>query len=172
MILVTGFGPFGRVIDNPSARAALEVHGRRVAGETVIGRVLPVSYARASAEVSEVVAASGPVRLVVGLGVATNRGDVEVERTGRRTCDPARPDVDGVGVDDLGGPELVPATIDVEALARALKARISDDAGGYVCNAWLFRVAQALPDVPVGFVHIPAAGIATDRLLAGLRALL
>jgi pyrrolidone-carboxylate peptidase len=59
----------------------------------------------------------------------------------------------------------------VDRLARALGAVLSDDAGRYVCNAWLHRVASAL-DVPVGFVHVPAEGIAAERLLDGISALI
>jgi pyrrolidone-carboxylate peptidase len=59
----------------------------------------------------------------------------------------------------------------VTRLAEALGATCSDDAGGYVCNAWLHRVASTLA-VPVGFVHVPAEGLPPDRLLHGLSALL
>ena len=46
---------------------------------------------------------------------------------------------------------------------------MSEDAGGYVCNGWLYRVGRALPDTPVCFVHIPPTGLAPERLLEGLR---
>jgi hypothetical protein len=65
----------------------------------------------------------------------------------------------------------VDATIDVHRLALALGANVSDDAGRYVCNAWLYRVARGFP-APVGFVHVPPSGLDPAILLAGLRALL
>jgi pyrrolidone-carboxylate peptidase len=66
------------------------------------------------------------------------------------------------------GPAEVRATLDVEALAEALGAGVSDDAGAYVCNAWLYAVTRGLPGVPVGFVHVPDQGMPEDQLLAGL----
>lgn len=168
MILVSGFGPFPGVPDNPTAALARAIDGRRVAGETVVGIVLPVSYARGPAEVIRHAQLLGP-RLVVGLGVASQRAKPCVERTGRRAANPERPDVDGVALDRCGdGPEIVRATADVARLAKALKAEISDDAGGYVCNAWLWTVVQALPGTPVAFVHVPPAGLPVDRLLGAL----
>ena len=76
------------VDDNPSGALAKLVDGRRVAGETVVGAVLPVSYARGPDEALRRAALLRP-KLVVGLGVATKRGKVTVEKLGRRRCDPA-----------------------------------------------------------------------------------
>ena len=166
MILVTGFGPFGGVTDNPSARVVRLVHGRMVGGETVVGRVIPVSYARAPAETLACARTIRP-RLVLGIGVATARSRVEVERRAVAGGDGRTPDVDGVVAPWADGP-VVAATIDASALALALGAHVSDDAGRYVCNAWLHVVASAL-DVPVGFVHVPSEGLDPERLIAALR---
>ena len=168
-MLVTGFGSFPGVPENPTERLARAVDGARVAGATVIGRVLPVSYARGP-DLAIALAREHGVALVVGTGVAVSRPEVSVERVGRRVVEGAC-DVDGATICGLSDAELVPATLDVERLARALGAVLSDDAGRYVCNAWLHRVASAL-DVPVGFVHVPAEGIAAERLLDGISALL
>lgn len=172
MVLVTGFGPFLDVSDNPSAKLAREIDGRRVAGETIVSHVLPVSFDRGPDEVLRLMRVLGEPKLVLGLGVARSRPRVNVERVGRRACVPT-PDVDGVVLEHLGdGPDEVRATIDVQKLAKALKADLSDDAGGYVCNAWLYRVTRGLPGVPVGFVHVPPSGLEPARLLAGIAALL
>lgn len=164
MILLTGFGPFLDVADNPAARVVRALDGRRLAGETVIGRVLPVSYRRGPAETVAVARRLEP-RLVLGLGVARSRGRVTVERVGRPDVG-AAPDVDGERPARLGA-GLVRATVDVDRLAAALGAEVSDDAGDYVCNAWLYRVASTL-DVPVGFVHVPVRGLDPDRLARAL----
>ncbi len=165
MILVTGFGPFGDVVDNPAARLARAVHGQRAGGHTVVGLVIPVSYARGPSETIAVARALRPT-LVLGIGVAVGRPGPEVERIGRRVADPSRADVDGVCLAQVADAD-VRATIDARHLARALGARVSDDAGAYVCNAWLARVAGALP-VPVGFLHVPSDGVAARRLLDAL----
>lgn len=168
MVLVTGFGPFGHLADNPSAALARAVNGRRVRGHTVIGRVLPVSYARGPAHTLELARWLKPA-LILGTGVAAQRSEPAVEEVGDARLDPANTDVDGVSLDRLEGPDSVAATVDVAALAGAIEAPRSRDAGGYVCNAWLYRVASQAK-VPVGFVHIPLAGLAPERLLAGIAA--
>ena len=168
-VLVTGFGAFPGVPENPTAALARAVDGARVGPATVIGRVLPVSYARGP-DAAIAAARDERVSLVIGLGVATQRPGVCVERRGLRVAE-GRPDVDGATACGLEGPDEVPSTVDVERLARALGATVSDDAGGYVCNAWLYRVAHAL-QVPVAFVHVPAAGLPAERLLAAVADLL
>jgi pyroglutamyl-peptidase len=191
VLLVTGFGPFLEVTDNPSAALARGVDGavipslssallrttgaprglRGAAGGPVrvVGQVLPVSFARAPDLVVQAARALDAVA-VLGFGVAVTRPLPCVERVARVSCVP-RPDVDGVVLErlaPLGALEAVPTTIDAAALADALGAELSDDAGGYVCNAWLYRVAQALPDRGVGFVHVPVTGLDPARLLAAL----
>jgi pyroglutamyl-peptidase len=42
-VLVTGFGPYGDQTNNPSQLLARALNGRRFAGESVTGVVLPVA---------------------------------------------------------------------------------------------------------------------------------
>ena len=167
-VLVTGFGPFPGVDDNPTSVLARAVSGATVAGHIVHGVVLPVRYDEAPARTIALARELGAV-LVVGTGVAVRRERVTVERVGRAAV--GRPDVAGWTPASLDGPPLVPSTLDVATLCAALDADPSDDAGSYVCNAWLHGVAQGL-EVPVGFVHVPPTGLPAARLLAGLEALL
>jgi pyroglutamyl-peptidase len=167
VIFVTGFGPFGDVSDNPAARVARACHGCRIAGQTVIGRVIPVSFVRGPAETIAVARALQP-RLVVGVGVAIERPVVTVEQRAQAHGQ-RRVDVDGaIEHFDACQPNAVSATLDVERLAAELGAEISTDAGTYVCNSWLYRVTLALPDIPVGFVHVPCSGLDLERLLRAL----
>lgn len=173
-VLVTGFGPFHSVSDNPAARLARAVHDPD-ADPPIHGLVIPVSYQRGPDEAVQAARRLG-VGLVIGVGVATGRDQVCVERVGRLLLDPGAPDVDQVHRDRVedaaDAPELVRASLPVEAFAAAMGAQVSEDAGRYVCNAWLYRVARALPDLPVGFVHVPAEGMDPGRLRAGIAALL
>lgn len=168
-VLVTGFGPFPGVPENPSGRVARAVHGARVGGVDVTGIELPVDYdegpRRAVAAAREIGAS-----LVLGLGVATGRAGLWVEREAHLVADGAA-DVAGATRTGLRGAPVVRASLDPDRLARALGARLSDDAGQYVCNAWLYQVASSL-EVPVGFLHVPLEGVAPHTLLGGLRALL
>ena len=163
-VLVTGFGPFRDVVDNPSGRLAEAVDGSRRAGLEVIGRVLPVSFARGPAAAIALAREHG-VDAVVGLGVAVRRSAVDIECQAHRRTDGV--DMDGVEAPALSGPECVGSTWSPQSWAEALSCTISEDAGSYVCNAWLYQVALAL-DCPVVFIHIPPAGLSPERFLKGL----
>ncbi len=167
-VLVTGFGSFPGVSTNPTERVAQAVDGQTVGGVRIIGRVLPVSFERGPSRAIALANELAP-RLVLGLGVA-GRPTICVERRGVRWAWSPTVDVDGGHECLLEGPDEIEATLDTQRLAEALEATLSDDAGDYVCNAWLYRVAQAL-DVPVGFVHVPPSGISVERLLSGIAAL-
>lgn len=167
MILVTGFGPFREVLDNPSGALAEAVDGAVVRGRQVRGLRLPVSYERACSLTRE--AAAG-AELVVGLGVATTREGVQVECLATNRCEGE--DIDGACPERLGEVPSREVRLEVERLARALGGTLSSDAGSYVCNAWLYTALRDL-DVPVVFVHIAdAEALPPEVLLNGLEALL
>lgn len=170
MILVTGFGPFLDIRRNPSGDLAQRVDGLRLRGETVLGELLPVSYVRSTATTVALARKHRP-RLVLGIGVAAARAEPWVEARGVPVSE-STPDIDGDrGLSILRGVSEQHATLDVEGLAAALGCGVSRDAGRYVCNGWLYRVAQDLPDLPVGFLHIPTSGLSPRLLAQGLAAL-
>jgi pyroglutamyl-peptidase len=168
-ILVVGFGPFVGVAENPAAALARAVDGLRGPKLEVVGRELPVSYARApvlTLEWAREVAAD----FVLGIGVANRRKLPQVERIGRRRAGDARADADGERLDVLApdGPDELPCPITIP-VARALQVGVSDDAGAYVCNAWLYRTLRI--GLPAAFLHVPPAGFPKEQLAAGLREL-
>lgn len=164
-LLLTGFGPFRSVDVNPTASLVQALDGRVIAGVRIVGVVLPVSWQRAPDLVLQLVAEHDPIA-VIGFGVATPRSAVMVETQAHRRR--FGPDVDGVhGADRAQGPDLVRATLNPEALAKALGVTTSDDAGSYVCNAWLYEVALRSP-APATFIHVPAQGMDADHLAAAL----
>lgn len=168
-ILVVGFGPFLDVADNPAATLALAIDGleARVPPLRVTGREMPVSYARA-AEQTQRWARELSADFVLGVGVARARRQPLVERIGRRRADPTLADVDGERLERLAadGPDEL-ACDDAARLAAALDVGLSDDAGAYVCNAWLYRTLSA--GTRSAFLHVPPAGFPVARLAAGLR---
>lgn len=165
MILLTGYGPFGEVRDNPSAALVRSVQGMSAGGHRLHALALPVSWRDGPSEVLRVASEQAPA-LIVGFGVATLRTRVEVEAQGTGARE---------GVDVLGqGPppstdEVIPASVDVAALARLLDANLSTDAGRFLCNAWIAQVTPAVA-CPAVFVHLPPDGMAPERLLAALDA--
>jgi pyroglutamyl-peptidase len=172
-VLIHGFGAFLDVVDNPAARLAEAVDGQRVGGARVVGEAMPVSYGRGPAG-SIARAQELGAMLVIGIGVAKGRTQAGVEAWAHNAADPALSDVDGESLTTLNprGPARVACTVSAPRLARAMGGVVSEDAGRYVCNAWLYRVACALGDTtPVAFVHVPPKGLAPSAFLSGVGAL-
>lgn len=162
-VLVTGFSAFPGVPENPSERLAQAVDGAEVGGHPVHGVVLPVSFARAPEHLQALVEALDPI-FVVGTGVAPEGPRVEVHA--RNLAEGL--DVDRRTPDSLGeGPGEVSLSWNAEGLAGVLGARVSRDAGRYVCNAWLYAALTRL-EVPAVFVHVPPEGMPAEVLLRGL----
>ncbi len=162
--LVLGFGPFGEVVDNPAARLARGIDGRSSGGVRFVGREMPTSYRRVVAFTESAIAEFRP-DFVFGIGVARSRAVIEVERVGRNLADPALPDNDGEcrSFHDDGPSERT--CKHAAELAACLGCGVSDDAGRYVCNAWLY-FALARP-VPSYFVHVPDAEPSVDHFFDG-----
>jgi pyroglutamyl-peptidase len=168
IVLVTGFGSFGDVRDNPSGALARALDGSIIAGARVVGEVLDVSYARGLARLRASIQEHRPV-LVLGFGVAMAREGVEVERWGRRQLG-AREDVDGATPPDLGeGPDRVEASVDPAWLAHLLGGSVSEDAGTYLCNAWAWLAPQC-SSAPAAFIHVPPQGIDVSTVQGAIEA--
>jgi pyroglutamyl-peptidase len=150
--LLTGFGPFGAIIDNPSARIVAHFAEAGALGHALTTRVLPVSYDRAAEEVSALLR-EGAFDAALLMGVATRTAVLRLERVARLRGGGHRPDVDGRSPADttlsLGALPTYTATVALEPLAAVLAAadvpaRLSDDAGGYVCNHTYYAALQTL----------------------------
>jgi pyroglutamyl-peptidase len=160
-VLLTGFGPFGNVAENPTERLARHFDGARIGDRLVEGLPLPTSFSRAKVLLRERVTDH---ELVLMLGVAESEKVIRIETVGRN-CDDARiADIDGASpsgrIDE--GPEVLPVSVDTHAILAALQradipARLSDTAGSYVCNHVLYATLATV-DVPrIGFIHVPPA---------------
>jgi pyroglutamyl-peptidase len=170
-VLVTGFGPFLDVDNNPSGLLARQVDGRRVGPWRVVGLELPVSTARAPA-LTLMAAHEHGAAAIVGLGLAQRRDRVCVEAMAWPDLDPSLRDIDGVAGARLPGPASIEARFPCATVAVPLAAVVSRDPGRYVCDAWLYTVCRdGPPGVAVGFVHIPATGLCVERLLLALAVL-
>lgn len=163
-ILLTGFGPFRKVQDNPSARLVQALNGRSCGPARLHGHVLPVTY-EGGPTTAVRLARDLQAAMVIGFGVAVSSAVARVERKAVRRRE---------GLDVTGqcpvleeGPEEIYATADTARLARLLSIKVSEDAGQYVCNAWLYHVTQEL-SCPVCFVHIPPQGLAPERFQLAL----
>ena len=166
-ILVTGFEPFGSDQENASAEAVARLTPESAgSGVEVITTILPVSFARSGPALEAAVAHARP-GAVLAVGEAGGRDAITPELWGVN-CDHARiADNDGAEprnqrIDD--GPDRRPSGLTPESLVAAvqgagLPARLSDDAGRFVCNHIAYLVAELSgPNGPIpgGFVHVPA----------------
>lgn len=153
-VLVTGFGPFGRVEDNPSARLATAA-ATRTGAEAL---VLPTSFARAPAALRD--AARRGFDAMLLLGVAETESELRVETCGHNVVAARIADVDGAqpsGALVPGAAEVLPVTLSPTRLLAALAApaHLSDTAGAYVCNALLFHALHERLAPAIGFLHVP-----------------
>jgi pyroglutamyl-peptidase len=181
-LLVTGFGAFGSVTNNPTEDAARAFDGIRLAdGRPVIGAVLPVSAARAPRALDALLAAHDPIAVVL-TGVDEHAAQLMLETTACNECAFSIPDNDGAlrraeAVIAGAAPALtgtLPLAAIEAALARAgvTHAR-SDDAGRYLCNLVFFHLRATRPGLPAGFVHVPPIETwPLDRTQAALRLVL
>ena len=167
-ILVTGFEPFGGEAVNASWEAARRLDGWREGEWVVDARMLPCAYV---ASVAEFVGAFESLRpdAVIMTGQAARRGVICVERIARNRDGAPASDNRGVSRNGaasvVGAPEMLEATAPVANVARAIRdagfsARISTNAGGYVCNHLYFGALHYLrgasPRTPAVFLHLPA----------------
>jgi pyroglutamyl-peptidase len=151
-VIVTGFEPFGGRAINRSLQV-LERLG------PLFERVrLPVEYARISELIPAVLARRPRALLLLG---EASRANVTLERFARNACNRAHADNAGERRDvvEPGGPAALATTWNIDralAAARtAVDAAISEDAGGYCCNAALYGALRADAGIPIGFVHVP-----------------
>lgn len=165
-ILVTGFGPFGSERVNPSGVIAMRCGGL----------VLPVA-AEEAWELTRAEMSRRRAVAVLALGVAGGRDRVCVEQWAANENAYALADDAGrvlTGVLDTGpaGAAAGLATdFSAAAMARAMRgagipARVSRDAGRYVCNHFYFLLLRRLVGRAV-FVHVPRLPEEAARLGGG-----
>lgn len=152
-LLVTGFGPFLDVEDNPSAILAR--------GSGLPHRTLEVSFQAvdefwASEELSDYDA-------VLMLGVAGKSERMRVETTAQNRIG-ATPDVLGcvhgpAQIDPTGPPQLGATLWHSADVWQEEEWEISVDAGSYLCNYSLYTGLRRRLDLKIGFLHVPPADV-------------
>jgi len=169
-VLVTGFGPFPGQPENITSRLVPDLaawaQGACSAFETKAA-ILPTEWDRAPARLDRLLDTFQP-SVVLLFGVSARARGFEVETVARNAADaaldaagmwPAAPRLDPTGLDQLAA--RLPAARIVAHLRRLrVPARMSRDAGGYLCNASLYHLLNRsiTPTKPrvAGFVHVPA----------------
>lgn len=167
-IVLTGFGPFPGMPENASARLVpklVQLVERRFTAHRVVGRILPTEWVRAPADLEALYARERP-KLALHFGVSERANGFVIETQGKKALR-ALPDASGA-YPPLDSQTSAPTALAVQLPTReiverlqalGIAARLSDDAGAYLCNAVLYRSLElalaAKEPVKVGFVHIP-----------------
>jgi len=168
-ILVTGFGPFPGVENNPTQYLVERLSGASFQGIPVVSKVLDVSFERATEQHKAMISTNWP-SFIVHFGVATGSKVIRVESQGVNSKSSDIPDIDGQQFQSSVVNEAYPLNqilrtqLPIDELVKSLNDRgfsalSSNDAGQYVCNATYFNslahVAESAKKVPCIFIHIP-----------------
>lgn len=164
-ILITGFGRFPGVPVNPSAAlAGMLARSRRLGSVSTELLILPTSWEVARRFTDELEKRAPDIVLMIG--IAARRRHICIERQAVNVTggfpDATRRRPVGRAL-EAGAPHAVSAAASLAPALHALReasvpARISRDAGRYICNALAFpayRWASENDRRVVLFVHIP-----------------
>lgn len=167
-VLLTGFGPFGTVVNNPSQSIVEYFEEAGLPGHVLTTRVFPVSFRQAGEQMASLLQ-NGEFGVALLLGVAQTDPQFRLEQIGRNRCQARIPDRDGWQPEgDLlpSAPEAYSTVCDTASLcdlltAQGFSARLSDSAGGYVCNATYFAALHTVAADSLLtrclFLHLPPA---------------
>ncbi len=174
-VLITGFGPFPRAPFNPSGPVAKALARRRrpaLADLVREAHVFATEYACIDRELPRLFARQPDVVLMFGL--AGRARELRIETRARNGTSVLLPDAGKYrpqrGTIELGAPAARRGPAPFARLAaavrsRAVRIRISRDAGIYLCNYTYWRALGAAPaNRPlVLFVHIPLVPMTARR---------
>jgi pyroglutamyl-peptidase len=171
-VLITGFGPFPGAPFNPSAALAKALARRRrpaLAGIERATHVFATTYASVDRDLPKLLKQKPDIVLM--FGVAGRRRQLCIETRARNAVSLLFPDASGHrpchGVIKLHGPPARTGNAPFARLAGAAgtKARLSRDAGRYLCNYVYWRGLEQVrgPRPLVQFVHIPPLSVKPRR---------
>lgn len=176
-VLLTGFSSFPGVPVNVTCelvpRLAHEAT-RRFPGNAFSFDILPVTWAGGPQSSARLVDENDP-DLIVHFGVSDLAEGFVIETLARNVCRVSH-DASGalpaLELLDANAPVDIETTLPYWDILRRLEdeglpACLSDDAGGYLCNAVLFHsLRRARAGVRAGFVHLPVSFDAPDDPLS------
>jgi pyroglutamyl-peptidase len=184
-ILVTGFGPFPGAPFNPTGPLVKQLARMRrpaLANVTIVPHIFATSYASVDRELPALIAKHKPDALLM-FGLARRTPHLRIETRAHNAL-ALLPDAISFSP---AGPEIAagkPAAMAMPAPARRLlaavrtarvPAKLSRDAGRYLCNYLCWRAAEAarLPGGPrlAAFVHVPKLRPAAMPHIHGKKAL-
>jgi len=173
-VVIAGFGPFHGAPFNPSGRLAIALARRRrpaLAGIDLTSHIFATAYQAVDCDLPKLLARKPDVLLIFGL--AARRPHICIETRARNARSVLFADVSGFcpkyATIESGGPATLTGNAPFPHLLNALRksalpARLSRDAGVYLCNYAYWRALQHSANrTLVQFVHIPSAGAMSPR---------
>ncbi|HSI68348.1 MAG TPA: pyroglutamyl-peptidase I [Planococcus sp. (in: firmicutes)] len=167
-LLLTGFEPFLDYTVNPTMKIIEELDGVLIGGYRVEGKVMPVDFTSSGAKMLGWITELQP-DAVISLGLAAGRFKITPERIAINFKDGPVDNEGNRPVDEpiqkKGEPGYL-STLPIRKMVDRLKAEglpadVSNTAGAYLCNNVMYEslhYANAQkPDMPAGFIHIPAS---------------
>jgi pyroglutamyl-peptidase len=177
-VLITGFGPFPGAPFNPTQALVRRLAARRrpaLADVELVTHVFRTRYAAVDEELPALIADNRPDVLLM-FGLAARTRDLRIETRARNAVSRLVPDAGGRSAKSncirAGQPAALAGRAPFQKLvsvARAARvpARLSRNAGSYLCNYVYWRGCEATPRnarIPVvAFVHVPLVGRAARR---------
>jgi len=181
LVLLIGFGPFPGAPFNPSAALVSALARRQrpaFAGIRLHPHTLETTYAAVDLQLPGLFALNPDIVLMFGL--AGRRRHLCIETRARNAASVLFPDASGYrplrGVIAPGEEAALRGAAPFSSLLGAVRpsgfpARLSRDAGRYLCNYAYWRALECANHGPlVQFVHIPPARFAPRRRWRGRRA--
>ena len=166
-VLVTGFEPYGGRSVNPAYEVMRLLDTRIIARETIIGRVLPVSFASLQVSIEAMIDELAP-SAIVSLGLSPGESVIRIERLAVNIADFDIADNTGARLRDshvsadkaVARRATLPVReIEADLLSGGIPARLSLSAGSFLCNACLYTFLHVLEHkahpCPCGFIHLP-----------------
>jgi pyroglutamyl-peptidase len=168
-VVIAGFGPFPGATSNPSGHLAAALARRRrpaLADIEITSHVFTTAYAAVDRDLAKLLARNPDVVLIFGL--AGRRRHICIEMRARNTRSILFPDVDGYrparAAIERGQARSLTGNAPFHQLLNVVRrnktpARLSRDAGTYLCNYAYWRALQRVRGKHplVQFVHIPWA---------------
>jgi pyroglutamyl-peptidase len=173
-VLLIGFGPFPGMPINPSGVLVKALVRRRrpaLSGIVFTTHILATAYAAVDRDLTKLLAKKPDVVLM--FGVANRRRHICIETRARNAMSMLFPDVRGYCPQSTaiakGGPASLHGNAPFAELrgslrASAIPARLSRDAGRYLCNYAYWRtLEQRHARQLIQFVHIPPVRLSPRR---------
>jgi len=163
IILVSAFEPFNGDDINPTQQI-LEQLPDNIDDCSIVKVLLPVEFMKAPEMLKDEYDRLSPSAVIM-LGQAGGRNAITPETTAVNLMNASIPDNAGFKPVELpiidNGPETLKSTLPADAIVGAinksgLTAKLSNDAGRYVCNNVFYYMAYNVENkVPTGFIHVP-----------------